>query len=82
LEQTKAQITVNGKNRSLGLFGTPERAFIAYIFSAWKHFGDFANIDADYIRVVKELRRLKAERKAFEHIVLWNLARPDYLTAT
>lgn len=76
-----AYIHVNGKKRHLGCFDSPERAFIEYIFAAWRNFGDFAQIDADYIRVIRELRRLKAERKAFEHIVLWNRARPDYLTA-
>jgi hypothetical protein len=41
--------------------------------AGWRHFGDFARIDADYIRVVKKHK----ERKALEHTVLWNLARPD-----
>jgi hypothetical protein len=43
------------------------------MFAAWKHYGDFARIDADYLVA---LRRLKA-RKAFETSVLWNLANPD-----
>lgn len=66
----RAQIMVGGKVRRLGLFTTPERAFIAYIFAAWKHFGDFANIDADYLVAMRKRRA----RKAFEHSVLRNLA--------
>jgi hypothetical protein len=50
---------------------TPERAFIAYIFAAWRHFGDFARIDADYLSAIRK-------RKAVEHSVLGNLANPDY----
>jgi hypothetical protein len=43
------------------------------MMAAWKHYGDFANIDADYL---VELRRLKA-RKALERSILWNLANPN-----
>jgi hypothetical protein len=68
-----AEIQVNGKQIFLGSFDTPERAFIEYCFAAWRHFGDHARIDADYL---VELRRLKA-RKAFERTVLWNLANPN-----
>jgi hypothetical protein len=71
-----ADIAVNGKSKHLGYYDTRERAFIAYMMAAWKHFGDFANIDADYL---VELRRLKA-RKALEHSVLWDLANPDPIT--
>lgn len=36
----RATIEVDGRTISLGYFDTPERAFIAYIFAAWDHFGD------------------------------------------
>jgi hypothetical protein len=65
-----AKIRIAGKRVQLGRFASPERAFIAYILAAWKHHGEFANIDANYIRAVKERRKLQA-------VVLWNLARPD-----
>jgi hypothetical protein len=54
-----AHIKVNGKQRTLGYFDSPERAFIEYIFAAWRHFGDFAKIDADYIRAVQKRRALE-----------------------
>jgi hypothetical protein len=73
----RAHIKINGKSRTLGRFATPERAFIAYMLEAWKHYGDFARIDADYLVA---LRRFKA-RKEFETRVLWSLANPDYLIA-
>lgn len=66
-----AQISVNGKHKHLGHF---ERAFIAYCFAAWKYHGEFANIDAGYIRAIRKRRML-------ETAVLWNLARPDYMIA-
>jgi hypothetical protein len=69
-----ARIKLDGREKSLGYFDTAERAFIAYIFEAWKLFGGFANIDADYIRAIQK-------RRALETVVLWNLARPDYLAA-
>jgi HNH endonuclease len=72
-----SRIHVNDRQLFLGLFATPERAFLEYCFAAWRHFGDFARIDADYLVA---LRRLKA-RKEFETRVLWNLANPDYLIA-
>jgi hypothetical protein len=68
-----ACIGLNGKVKHLGYFDTRERAFIEYVFAAWRHFGDFAKIDADYIRAVKK-------RRMVEGVVLWNLARPNYLT--
>jgi hypothetical protein len=68
-----AEIQVNGKHIHLGAFDSAERAFIEYCFAAWRNFGDFANIDADYIRVVKKHK----ERKARERSILWNLANPD-----
>jgi hypothetical protein len=68
-----ASIGLNGKVKSLGYFATRERAFIEYIFAAWRYFGDFAKIDADYIRAIQK-------RRVLETVVLWNLARPDYLT--
>jgi hypothetical protein len=68
-----SHIRLNGRRKTLGLFDSPERAFIAYIFAAWDYFGDFAQIDADYIRIVRKHK----ERKALEYSVLWNLARPD-----
>jgi HNH endonuclease/AP2 domain len=40
----RATIEVDGRTISLGYFDTPERAFIAYIFAAWDHFGDFARV--------------------------------------
>ena len=72
-----AYIRLNGKSKYLGSFASPERAFIAYMMAAWKHFGDFANIDADYLRAIRE----RKARKRWERAVLWNLANPDYLTA-
>ena len=35
-------ITVNGKQRNLGRFSTPEQANAAYMVAAMAHFGDFA----------------------------------------
>jgi hypothetical protein len=74
-----AKIQVSGERRYLGYFDTPERAFIAYMFAAWKHHGDFALIDSDYLVA---LRRLKA-REEFETRILWNLANqnPNYMAA-
>jgi HNH endonuclease/AP2 domain len=63
-----ATIRVNGKSTYLGYWNTPERAFIAYMFAAWRYFGDFARIDADYLTAI---RRWKV-RKAHEHSVLRN----------
>ncbi len=40
----RARITVDGKDKLLGRFRSPERARIAYIFAAWDHFGDFARV--------------------------------------
>ena len=71
----RADIKIGGTQRFIGHFVSPERAFLEYCFAAWKHFGDFARIDADYIKVI---RGWKA-RKALERRVLWNLANPDYL---
>lgn len=70
----RASIKIRSKSKNLGYFATPQRAFLEYCFAAWRHFGDFARIDAAYL---VPLRRLKAERKAFERSVLWNLANPD-----
>jgi hypothetical protein len=64
-----SRIQVNGKRKNLGYFDTPERAFIEYMMAAWRHFGDFANIDADYIKAIR--------KRKFERSVLWNLANPD-----
>lgn len=36
-----AQITINGKNRGLGRFKTPEEASVAYNLEANKHHGEF-----------------------------------------
>jgi hypothetical protein len=68
-----ARIKLDGRERNVGYFDTAERAFIEYIFAAWRNFGDFAQIDADYIRVVRE----RKERKELETRILRNLARPD-----
>jgi hypothetical protein len=74
-----SSIQINGKYKHLGYFATPERAFIAYIFAAWKHFGDYARIDAAYIRVIRE----RKARKELETRILWNLANPspNYMAA-
>jgi hypothetical protein len=72
-----ARIRVAGKRIMLGRFDSAEGAFIAYIFAAWKHHGEFANIDADYIRVVKKRRALEQKRRLLKTVVLWNLANPD-----
>jgi hypothetical protein len=37
----KARITVGRKEKFLGRFSSPERAYIAYIFATWDHHGDF-----------------------------------------
>jgi hypothetical protein len=68
-----AIIRLNGKRCNLGYYDTRERAFIAYIFAAWRLFGDFAKIDADYIRAVRK----RKERKELETRILRNLACPD-----
>jgi HNH endonuclease/AP2 domain len=41
-----AVIRINGHNRHLGYFITPERAWLAYAIAAKKHHGDFARIEA------------------------------------
>jgi hypothetical protein len=69
----RARISIDGKSKTLGYFNSPERAFIAYMMAAWKHFDDFANVDC---LLFVQYRRLKA-CKALERTVLWNLARPD-----
>jgi hypothetical protein len=78
-----ACIGLNGKVKHLGYFDSPEGAFMEYCFAAWRNFGDFANIDADYIRAVKKRRALEQKRRLLETVVCWNLARPDpnYLSA-
>jgi hypothetical protein len=69
----EAHIGVNGKGLTLGYFDSPERAFIAYMKAAWDHFGDFALIDADYLKAIRE----RKAQKGWERDVLQNLARPD-----
>jgi AP2 domain len=41
-----ASIWVNGKTVHLGTFDTPERAWVAYVVAARKHFGIFARVGA------------------------------------
>jgi len=43
--QFSAQITVNGKQRHLGVFKTGEKAHKAYCKAADKHFGEFSHHD-------------------------------------
>jgi hypothetical protein len=43
------------------------------MFACWKYQGDFANIDADYLKAIRE----RKARKGWERDVLWNLANPD-----
>jgi hypothetical protein len=43
------------------------------MMAAWKHFGDFAQIDAEYLKVIR--------KRKFERSILWNLANPDYMKA-
>jgi hypothetical protein len=74
----RAVLVIGRKQKHLGYFASPERAFIEYCFAGWRHFGDFFSpdadyIDADYIRVVRKHK----ERKALERRMLWNLANPD-----
>jgi hypothetical protein len=45
----RSSIRVDGKLVSLGDFASPERAFLEYCFAAWKYFGDYARVDADYL---------------------------------
>jgi hypothetical protein len=40
----KAQITVDGKNKSLGLHATPEAAYASYCSAAVLYFGEFARL--------------------------------------
>jgi hypothetical protein len=61
---------INRKDMHLGYYNTQERAFIAYIFAAWDHFGDYANIDADYIRAAKKRRMLDKKHRMLESVVL------------
>jgi hypothetical protein len=74
-----AQIKVNGKQKHLGYFDSAEGAFIQYIFAAWRDFGDYAYIDAGYIRAVNKRRALEKKRRMIETVVLYNLANPDYI---
>ena len=41
----RARLTVQGKNRSLGLFATPEEAAHAYDAAAIEEFGEFARVN-------------------------------------
>lgn len=43
----RAMIRVDKKLRSLGLFFTPEDAYVAYLAAAKGHFGDFARVSWD-----------------------------------
>jgi hypothetical protein len=69
----QACISLNGKIKTLGRFASRERAFLEYCFAAWRNFGDYARIDADYLQAIKK-------RKMLQGVALYNLARPDYLT--
>jgi hypothetical protein len=69
-----AHITVDRKCRHLGSFDTPECAFIAYMKAAWDHFGDYAQIDTEYLKAIREHKA----RPGWQRDVLWNLANPDY----
>jgi hypothetical protein len=73
----RPQIQINGKHRDLGLYETPEGAFIAYMKAAWDHFGDYAKIDTAYLKAIRD----RKAKPGWERDVLMNLARPDYLTA-
>jgi HNH endonuclease/AP2 domain len=42
----RASITVDGRTVRLGYFATPEKAWLAYVLAARKHYGDFARIEA------------------------------------
>jgi hypothetical protein len=64
-----SRIQINGKRKNLGCFDSPERAFLEYCFAAWRNLGDFAQIDADYLKAIRKLK--------FERAVLWNLANTD-----
>lgn len=57
-----ANINVNGEHHYLGEYDTRERAFIAYMFAAWKYHGAFARIDADYIKAIRKRRALLESR--------------------
>lgn len=82
-----ARIRANGKQTHLGSFNTPERAFVAYLLAAKKHFGAFARWDVAELssldRVVRELEAYlgitempsawASIHKEHEHSVLRNL---------
>jgi HNH endonuclease len=54
----QAAIQSNGRQIHLGLFDTPEQAWVAYAFAAWKYHGAYAQIDTRYIEEARILCNL------------------------
>jgi hypothetical protein len=62
----RAGIKVRGRSINLGCFDSPERAFIAYAFAAWKHFGEFARVDAAYLSAMRHNQSSRIKRATGE----------------